>query len=182
MRTKLTFARAKPGLPDQLGDRPGGEVLKWIQGLVFGEILYKFQDVLIGGYILYCPRCGAENEGEARFCSRCGVPLKGDVSVPVSRRRRDYECFGAQGGTIPGLVIGVIIILVGFAMVFGHGFGMMMGAWGESFGESMGRWGESVGRFFAEWGTNWGSTIGAYVAIFVGLALVLSILYGRDMR
>ena len=80
------------------------------------------------------------------------------------------------------MVIGVIIIIVGVTSAFGRDFGEMMGAWGESFGEGMGRWGEGVGRFFAEWGTSWGSTIGGFVVIVVGLAIVVFTLYGRGRR
>jgi hypothetical protein len=76
-------------------------------------------------------------------------------------------CFGPSGGAFPGLVIGVVIIIVGVVSVFGGNFGMMMGRWGENFGESMGRWGEGVGRFFADWGMSWASRFGASIMIIV---------------
>jgi hypothetical protein len=79
-------------------------------------------------------------------------------------------------------VIGAIIIMVGLASVFGGNFGEMMGSWGESFGEGMGRWGEGVGRFFSNWGAGWGSSISGAVSIFVGLAIVFYVLYGRGRR
>ena len=106
----------------------------------------------------------------------------GDVRRPVSRDRVEQECFGFSGGALPGLVIGAIIIIVGVASAFGRDFGEMMGAWGESFGEGMGSWGEGVGRFFSEWGANFGSTIGGFVVIVVGLAIVVFTLYGRGRR
>jgi hypothetical protein len=83
---------------------------------------------------------------------------------------------------LPGLVIGVIIIIVGVASVFGGNFGEMMEMWGEGFGEGMGRWGEGVGRFFADWGMGWGSKIGASFSIILGLAILYFIMYGRDRR
>jgi hypothetical protein len=88
-------------------------------------------------------------------------------------------CFGDSGGTLPGLVIGAIIIIVGVTSVFGRNFGEMMGTWGERFGESMGRWGEGVGRFFADWGTSWGSKIGASFMIIFGLAILYYFVYRR---
>ena len=31
-----------------------------------------------------CPTCGAENEGDARFCAECGAPLEGQVDQAVA--------------------------------------------------------------------------------------------------
>jgi hypothetical protein len=131
-----------------------------------------------------CPVCGSENPDDARFCTGCGAALDGadDVRRPVSRDRVEQECFGLSGGALPGLIIGAIIIIVGVTSAFGRDFGEMMGAWGESFGEGMGSWGEGVGRFFADWGTSWGSTIGGFVVVVVGLAIVFFTLYGRGRR
>jgi hypothetical protein len=147
------------------------------------------------GSTMICPGCGSENLDDARFCTVCGAALDGtgDVLRPVSRGRAEPDCFGLSGGTLPGLVIGAIIIIVGLASALGGGFVQMMGSWGGSFGEAMGRWGESfgesvgswgegVGRFFAEWGTSWGSRIGASIAIIVGLAIVYYALYGQGRR
>jgi hypothetical protein len=91
-------------------------------------------------------------------------------------------CFGGSGEMLPGLVIGVIIIIVGVTTVFGGNFGEMMGSWGENFGEGMGRWGEGVGRFFADWGTGWASTFSASIMIIVGLAIVYFVIVGRGRR
>ena len=131
-----------------------------------------------------CPKCGSENLDDARFCAGCGAALDGagDIRRAVSRDRGDQMCFGPSSGALPGLVIGAIIIMVGLASVFGGNFGEMMGSWGESFGEGMGRWGEGVGRFFSNWGAGWGSSISGAVSIFVGLAIVFYVLYGRGRR
>jgi hypothetical protein len=91
-------------------------------------------------------------------------------------------CFGLSGGTLPGLVIGAIIIIVGVTSVFGGNFGEMMGAWGENFGEGMGRWGEGVGRYFADWGIGWGGKIGASFLIIIGLAILYYFMYGQGNR
>ena len=133
---------------------------------------------------MVCPKCGAENMEDAMFCSSCGTALDGaGVTIrPVSRTRSAQMCFGGSGGTLPGMMIGIIIIIVGVTSFFGRNFGVMMGRWGKGFGEGMGRWGEGVGRFFAEWGTGGGSKIGASFSIIVGLAILYFILYGRDKR
>ena len=118
------------------------------------------------------------------FCSSCGTALDGDgVTIrPVSRDRSDQMCFGGSGGTLPGMMIGIIIIVVGVTSFFRRNFGVMMERWGKGFGEGMGRWGEGVGRFFAEWGTGWESKIGASFSIKVGLAILYFVLYDRDKR
>lgn len=145
---------------------------------------YEYLGLIGVGSAMYCPKCGSENLDDAVFCARCGAALDGayDARRPVSRDRSDQMCFGPSGGALPGLVIGAIIIIVGVTSVFGRDFGEMMGMWGENFGEGMGEWGMGVGRFFAEWGTSWRSTIGAYVSIVVGLAIVYFVLYGRGRR
>ena len=133
---------------------------------------------------MYCPKCGSENLGDAILCASCGATLEGaiDIRKPVSRARDDQMCFGGSGEMLPGLVIGVIIIIVGVTTVFGGNFGEMMGSWGENFGEGMGRWGEGVGRFFADWGTGWASTFSASIMIIVGLAIVYFVIVGRGRR
>jgi hypothetical protein len=133
---------------------------------------------------MVCPKCGAENHDDAMFCSSCGAALDeaGDAIRPVSRDRSDQMCFGSSNGMFPGMMIGIIIIIVGVTSFFGQNFGDMMGRWGEGFGEGMGRWGENVGRFFAEWGTSWGSKIGASFSIIIGLAILYFVLADRGRR
>lgn len=66
--------------------------------------------------MVVCPKCGAKNEEDAKYCAQCGTDLK--TGAYPSRRhkpRREEECFGIpKGGTFVGLAIGVIIILWGF--------------------------------------------------------------------
>ncbi len=89
--------------------------------------------------MVYCAKCGAQNEDEASVCASCGEPLR------VSRRERrgweeeievraeefghraerfgrqmEDECFGLPGGnTIIGILIGLAIILVGASQLMG---------------------------------------------------------------
>jgi len=75
-----------------------------------------------------CSTCGKKNEDDSKFCFNCGNALDLGRSYRKSRdncfgrseRRRDDECFGLpQGGSIVGIIIGVMIILFGLGNVFG---------------------------------------------------------------
>lgn len=68
--------------------------------------------------MVYCPKCGADNEEGTEFCVKCGAPM-----YPVRgmrRREKRDECFGLpHGGAIFGLFIGIIIILWGARELLG---------------------------------------------------------------
>ena len=64
--------------------------------------------------MVYCTKCGTNNEEDAVVCAKCGAPLVTQPPWRRERRRAEEECFGLpHGGAIVGLVIGIIIILVG---------------------------------------------------------------------
>ena len=67
--------------------------------------------------LVYCTKCGAENEEDAVNCTSCEAPLKEEISSrryrPVRRRRDDDLCFGSGGGSKIGIFIGLMIILAG---------------------------------------------------------------------
>jgi len=81
-----------------------------------------------------CTKCGAQNEEDARFCVSCGARIE------VRRERhRDtcfepeerigHECFGLPyGGAIIGIIIGMFIIISGFAMIWELDIGRYTGA------------------------------------------------------
>jgi len=77
-----------------------------------------------------CPRCGAENKDDARFCIQCGTNLE-TGAYPYrlrERRRMEEECFGIpRGGQIAGIVFGMIIVLVGLALLFEINIWRMIG-------------------------------------------------------
>ncbi len=68
--------------------------------------------------MVYCSKCGAENEEDATVCKECGASLR-RPSRRVYRRRRDEDnCFGSRGGSNWfGLFIGAMIILAGLSQL-----------------------------------------------------------------
>ncbi len=79
--------------------------------------------------MVYCQKCGADNADDADFCKKCGAPLapvKKDFEARVTRwgegvgKRAEEECFGITGGgAIFGIIFGIIIIGLGFSLVYG---------------------------------------------------------------
>ena len=68
--------------------------------------------------MVYCIKCGTKNEKDAVTCVNCKEPLSSNQTVRRERRRKENECFGLpNGGSIVGLVIGLIIILWGVTSV-----------------------------------------------------------------
>ena len=68
--------------------------------------------------MVYCTKCGTKNEDDATVCSNCKEPLMGTPTVRHERRRKENDCFGLpHGGSIAGLVIGLLIILWGLSAV-----------------------------------------------------------------
>lgn len=82
--------------------------------------------------MVYCTKCGAKNEEDALVCVKCGTSLHKVPVAPWSyeRRRAEEECFGLpHGGAIAGLVIGLIIILVGFSWLISRVAGIEIDVW-----------------------------------------------------
>ena len=73
--------------------------------------------------MVYCTKCGKKNENDAEFCVDCGAALfseKNEQKRDFKEGRKEDECFGLpRGGTIFGLFIGIIIIIVGLSQIFG---------------------------------------------------------------
>ena len=74
--------------------------------------------------LVYCTKCGTENEEEATECSNCGVSLN---PSPTMYRRRDWDmeddCFGGRGRTTWPLVFGGFRILLGLSTLLDDVFG-----------------------------------------------------------
>ena len=70
--------------------------------------------------MVYCPKCGTQNDNAADFCAKCGASLQtGTVSSRRRERiRAEQECFGLpHGGAIAGILLGVIILIWGFSVL-----------------------------------------------------------------
>ena len=74
-----------------------------------------------------CTKCGTKNADDAQFCINCGAAInmteinrRRGSGCFGSDRRMENECFGIpNGGTIVGLLIGIIIIIYGLGNLFG---------------------------------------------------------------
>jgi uncharacterized membrane protein YvbJ len=74
--------------------------------------------------MVYCTKCGTKNDEDAVICANCKEPLMSSQTVRHQRQRKENECFGLpHGGSIAGLVIGLIIILWGVTTVLDINFG-----------------------------------------------------------
>ena len=66
--------------------------------------------------MVYCTKCGTENEEDALECKNCGAPLK---PSPYRYRRRDRDwdmeddCFGGRSRSTWPMLIGIFLILLG---------------------------------------------------------------------
>jgi uncharacterized membrane protein YvbJ len=99
--------------------------------------------------MVYCTKCGTKNEEDAKYCVKCGATLKMAREQMVEERAKEFgeelgrraeawgeefgkqmeqECFGLpHGGTIIGLIIGAVIILVGLSVLAGGDWGKYLG-------------------------------------------------------
>ena len=89
--------------------------------------------------MVYCTKCGAQNDEDADHCSSCGASLKvtrrekrgweeeivvraeefGERAESWGRNMED-ECFGLPGGdSIIGILFGLMIVLLGVRELFG---------------------------------------------------------------
>lgn len=91
--------------------------------------------------MVFCTYCGTNNKDDAHFCVKCGAKLdvsaKKTLEKKIEERAEEFgkraeewgkdfekheenECFGLpHGGTIFGLIVGIIIILVGVTSLVG---------------------------------------------------------------
>lgn len=80
--------------------------------------------------LVYCTKCGTKNEDDAIVCSNCKVSLRevtpkryrsqGGCFGSSEGRHSEDECFGLPyGGAIAGIIFGLIIVIIGFAILSG---------------------------------------------------------------
>ena len=73
--------------------------------------------------MVYCTKCGTENEENAETCKNCGANL----NPPAYKfRRRDWDpeddCFGGRSRTTWPILIGAFLILLGLSSLLGDTF------------------------------------------------------------
>ncbi len=81
--------------------------------------------------MVYCQKCGTQNDESSEFCKKCGASLREEpgIKLPSPPRRPEQECFGIPyGGAIVGLVFGAILIIFGLSQVLGLDIGQYMGS------------------------------------------------------
>jgi len=66
--------------------------------------------------LVYCTKCGTENEEDADVCTNCGA----SIHPPAYRSRRrdwdfDEDCFGGRNKMTWPLLIGAFLILIGLS-------------------------------------------------------------------
>lgn len=89
--------------------------------------------------MVYCTRCGFKNEDDAKVCAKCGARLQ--TSRAERRYRSDDECFGFRerdwegecvglphAGSVVGLILGIIIVLIGTSIILGKSFWNLLGS------------------------------------------------------
>jgi uncharacterized membrane protein YidH (DUF202 family) len=78
--------------------------------------------------LVYCTKCGTKNEDDATVCINCGALLYGAGTEERHYRRYrryedDYYCYHRRGGAIGVLVFGIIIVIIGFALLLSTTYG-----------------------------------------------------------
>lgn len=70
--------------------------------------------------MVYCAKCGKQNDDDAVFCKNCGTSLTGGKPGVDQRaeKRCEEECSGGQSSRGWGTFWGVIIILIGVTIIF----------------------------------------------------------------
>jgi uncharacterized membrane protein YvbJ len=64
--------------------------------------------------LVYCTKCGTENDDEALVCKNCGASLK-PSAYKYRRNNWDLEddCFGGRSRTTWPMIIGIFLIILG---------------------------------------------------------------------
>lgn len=70
--------------------------------------------------MVYCAKCGTKNEDDATFCKSCGASLTGSQQGYDRQRdqRCEEECAGGKNNRGWAVFWGVIIVLIGLAILF----------------------------------------------------------------
>jgi hypothetical protein len=114
----------------------------------------------------YCPKCGTKNDDDAVYCKNCGASLGGQKPTAEYERHQDQrcedECGGRRGGRVWATFWGVVIILIGLAILFEVAFKPMAASGNYP-------WLNWVNTF--EWGWIFAGVVALFIIIF-GLRVI----------
>ena len=65
---------------------------------------------------MYCPKCGTENDEDAKYCQKCGLILKKDMHKRNIPRNEKNE---GMSKTVKGLIIACVILIAGIGVAAG---------------------------------------------------------------
>jgi ribosomal protein L40E len=78
--------------------------------------------------LVYCSKCGAENEDDATVCKNCGATLSLPSRRRYLRRSEDEICFGFAGTPVIALLFGLLIVFWGLTSLL---VGVFRWSWGN---------------------------------------------------
>jgi len=84
--------------------------------------------------MVYCTKCGTNNAEDATVCVNCGAPLyvTGTESRSYWGHRqyaREYYGFHRRSGALAPLIIGIVIVLIGFSLLLNETFNIRIPWW-----------------------------------------------------
>jgi uncharacterized membrane protein YvbJ len=77
--------------------------------------------------MVYCTKCGTNNAEGTTVCVNCGAPLYGTSAEGRSywghrQHAREYYGFYRRSGALATLIIGIVIVLIGFSFLLNETF------------------------------------------------------------
>jgi hypothetical protein len=86
------------------------------------------------GELVYCTKCGTNNAEGATVCVNCGASLYGtstESRYHWGRRQYadEYYCFHRRSGTLAILIMGIVIVFIGFILLLNEIFNINIPLW-----------------------------------------------------
>jgi uncharacterized membrane protein YvbJ len=84
--------------------------------------------------MVYCTKCGTNNAEDATVCVNCGAPLYGTSAEGRSywghrQYAREYYGFYRRSGALATLIIGIVIVLIGFSFLLNETVNIQVPWW-----------------------------------------------------
>jgi hypothetical protein len=86
------------------------------------------------GELVYCTKCGTNNAEGNTVCVNCGAPLYGTSAEGRfywghRQHAREYYGFHRRSGALATLIIGIVIVLIGFSFLLNETFNIRIPWW-----------------------------------------------------